>query len=107
MPGTSSTHNGRGPEKVSRADIDKAIKSICRERQSQDKIIISVNEITAELETEFDIDVSPSTVRRKGVHQRGYYEKKYPEICSYNSYGDTRMRGLIVKTQKFLDEVES
>lgn len=100
------TQKGRNA-KVSRAELNQAIKSICRKRDSQEEIIVSVNEITAELEIEQGVDVDPQTVRRKGVGKHGYYDKKYPDICSYNYMGDTRMRGLVVKRQKFLEQVES
>lgn len=100
------TQKGR-TSKLSRTQLDKAIKSICRKRDSQDQVIISVNEITAELEIEYNIDVDPQTVRRKGVGKHGYYDKKYPDICSYNYMGDTRMRGLVVKREKFIEEVET
>jgi transposase len=100
------TQKGR-TSKLSRTQLDEAIKSICRKRDSQDEVIISVNAITAELEIEYDISVNPKTVRRKGVGKEGYYVKKYPDICSYNYMGDTRMRGLVVKREKFIEEVET
>lgn len=73
--------------------------------EDEENIVITVNEVAAVLETDFGIDVDPITVRRRGFHNRGYYERKYADICSYNQMGDTRMRGLIVKPRKFIEEV--
>lgn len=98
------TQKGR-PRDLTRDDLDRAIMSICRKNKSQDEYIISVHELTSELEIEFDIDVDPVTVRRRGVCKSGYYEKKYPEICSYQPIGDTRFRGLVIKPEKFIEEV--
>lgn len=72
-----------------------------------DSIIVAVNEVVATLEIEYDIDVDPVTVRRRGFTNRGYYEKKYADACDYNQMGDNRFRGMLIKPKKFLEEVET
>lgn len=100
------TQEQRGrPKQLTRDEVDEALVSICRQRTDTDQIVVSVNEISSELEVNFDKDVSPVTIRRRGIHRNGYYEKKYPEICSYQPMGDTRFRGLVIKREEFLEEV--
>lgn len=91
--------------KLSFTDVKKAIKVICQENKSQEKILVNVREIQAVLKYEYDISVSSSAIRDKGVTHRGYFEKKYPDIFSYNYTGDTKQRGMIVNPEKFLEEV--
>lgn len=94
---------------LSRNELNQAIAEVCRERKSEDSesIIISQNELAGVLEIEFDNEVAPITIRRRGVCDNGYYVKKYPEICDYSQIGDTRIRGLVVKPERFLEEVVS
>lgn len=93
---------------LTRKQLDKAISIICKDRGlDNDSIIISQNELAAVLEVEMDIEVAPITIRRKGVCDKGYYQKKYPEIFDYSQIGDTRIRGLLVKPKKWLNEVSN
>lgn len=78
----------------------------CRESDSEKVGPIPVGEIQALLKTEKDIEVTDQTIRNKGFRRQGYFEKRWPSICSYNQMGDTRMRGLIVKREEFLEVAE-
>ena len=86
-------------------DVKRAIHTICQENQSQNKILINVREIQGILKYKYDIEVSSSAIRDKGVTHRGYFQKKYPQAFNYNHTGDTKNRGLIVKPEKYLEQV--
>jgi hypothetical protein len=97
----------KGVEKVSYSDIVDVITVIVRESDSQKVGPISNSEVQAYLKIEKGIEVTDQTIRNKGLRKNGYFEKKYPDICSFINYGDTRMRGLVVKKDLWLEEVES
>jgi len=92
--------------KLSLTDIKRALQTICQENQSQNKILVNVREIQGILKYKYDIEVSSSAIRDKGVTHRGYFEKKYPQVFSYNHTGDTKNRGLIVKPKQYLNKVQ-
>ena len=100
---SNTSKNPRG--KLSFDDVKRALHTICQENQSQNKILVNVREIQGILKYKYDIEVSGQAIRNKGVTHRGYFEKKYPEVFEYNHTGDTKNRGLIVKPEKYLEQV--
>lgn len=96
-----------GRSKVSYDDVKNAIKAICKSRESQDKILVQVGDVQTSLKLEYDIEVTGKTIRDYGLRRGGYFEKKYPEACSYNNDTDSKYRGLMVKPEKFIQAVES
>ena len=66
---------------------------------------MKVREIQTYLKIKKDIQVSAETVRNNGLCHKGYFEKKYPDACSFNYKGNTRYIGLVIKPEKFLKSV--
>lgn len=97
----------RGGEKLSYGDVIDVLTIKCRKSDSEKVGPITNAEVQAMLKIEKDIDVSDQTIRNKGLRKHGYFEKRWPEICSFVNFGDTRMRGMIIKKEKWLDEVQS
>lgn len=95
----------KGAVKLSYDDVIDALTVIINQRESQVVGPISNSEIQAILKIEKNIEVSDQTIRNKGVRKNGYFEKKYPEIFSFQNIGDTRLRGMMIKKQKFLEQV--
>lgn len=97
--------NRKSGAKISTSDITEALIDIALENRSKDKRLVKVREIQTWLKIRKNISVSAETVRNNGLCHKGYYEKKYPDSCSYNYQGNTNYRGLIIKPQRFLKEV--
>jgi hypothetical protein len=95
----------KGGEKLSYGDVIDVLTIKCRNSDSEKVGPITNAEVQAMLKIEKDIDVSDQTIRNKGLRKHGYFEKRWPEICSFVNFGDTRMRGMIIKKEKWLDEV--
>jgi hypothetical protein len=93
--------------KVSYDDVTDVIKSISKENLSQDNLLVQIGDIQTYLKLEKDIAVSAKTIRNYGIRNRGYFEKKYPESCTYNTDKNSKHRGLVVNPEKFLDQVEN
>lgn len=87
------------------SDVIDVLVIKCRNEDSEKIGPITVGEIQAMLKIEKDIEVTDQTIRNKGVRKHGYFEKRWPDICSFNNLGDTRLRGLILKREEFLEEV--
>lgn len=99
--------NSGGAEKLSYGDVIDVLVSICEERDSTKVGPISNSEVQAMLKIEKGIEVSDQTIRNKGLRKNGYFEKRWPDIFEFNNFGDTRLRGIMIKKDDFLDEVES
>jgi len=93
--------------KVSYDDVKDVLKVLCTENLSQDKLLIQVGDVQTYLKMEKDIPVSAKTIRNYGFRNRGYFEKKYPESCTYNADRNSKNRGLVLYPEKFLEQVES
>lgn len=93
--------------KLSYDDVKDVITVICKENLSQDDLLIQLGDIQTYLKIEKDVEVITETIREYGIRDRGYFEKKYPEACSYNNDTDSKYRGLMVKPQKFIQAVET
>lgn len=91
--------------KISYDDIRDVLKSKAEAKKSQDKILITVASVKYSLYEEKNIEVSRDTIRANGMCKSGYFEKKYSS-CRYNHRGDPNRRGLLMKPQEFLEEVE-
>lgn len=92
--------------KVSYDDIRDVLKSKCRENSSQEKILVTVASVKADLYIKKEIEVSRDTIRANGMCKSGYFEKKY-RSCKYRHKGDPNQRGLVIEPSKFLEEVEN
>lgn len=92
--------------KLSYDDVKKAIRFICKNNKSNEKVLITTREIQAVLKYKFDITVSSNVIRENGVSHRGYFEKAYSDFVSYNRKGSNQDRGLVVQPEKFLEEVD-
>jgi len=95
----------KGGVKLSYDDVIDALTVIVNETESNVVGPISNSEIQATLKIEKNIEVSDQTIRNKGVRKKGYFEKTWPEIFTFQNIGDTRLRGMMIKKQKFLDQV--
>ena len=87
-------------------DVKEILLLIARENQSKERYLVTVSEIQSTLKIEKEIEATDQTIRNYGITHKGYFEKAYPEACSYNYKGDTRYRGLIIEPEKFIEEVE-
>ena len=96
----------KNAEKLSYSDVVDVLRIKCREEDSQTIGPISVGEIQAMLKIHKDIEVTDQTIRNKGIRKHGYFEKKYPDVCDVNNLGDTRLRGIILKREEFLEVTE-
>lgn len=101
-----SKQKSKGVEKLSYQDVTQVLTNIVNESDSQKVGPISNAEVQAKLKIDLDIEVSDQTIRNKGMRKNGYFEKKYPSACSFVNFGDTRMRGIIIKKQEWLEMVE-
>ena len=99
----TQTHKGGN---LSISDVKDIIRLIAKNNQSQDYVLIKVNQIHSLLKIEKGIEVSPQTIRRKGISHQGYFEKKYSDACTYKYTGDTNKRGLLINPEKMLEELE-
>jgi len=93
--------------KVSYDDVKDVLKVICTENLSQDNLLIQVGDVQTYLKLEKDLEVTTYTIRNYGFRNRGYFEKKYPESCTYNTDRNSQNRGLVLNPEKFLEQVES
>jgi len=93
--------------KLSYDDVKDVLKVLCTENLSQDKLLIQVGDLQTYLKLEKDIEVISDTIREYGFRNRGYFEKKYPESCTYNADRNSKNRGLVLNPEKFLEQVES
>ena len=92
--------------KLSRDELTSVITEILKKRyQEQEKALVTPNEISAYLEIERDKIVHQKTIGRMGVSKDGFYPMNYPEICTYQQYGDNRLRGMIIKKDQWMTEV--
>lgn len=96
----------RSREKLSYGDVKDVIKIICQAKQSQDYVLVKVSQVQTLLKIEKDLEVSRKTIRDKGVSHCGYFEKKYPDACTYKYTGDTNKRGLLVNPELMLEELQ-
>ena len=92
--------------KISQSDITRAIEVICEENESKQFKLITVSELRNVLEYDVGKKVTRQTLRDHGVSKSGYYEKAYPDVFAWNDARNPRKIGLIVRPQKFLDEIE-
>jgi hypothetical protein len=95
----------KGAEKLTYTDIVDVLTIIIEERDAEKVGPISNSEVQAYLKIEKGIEVTDQTIRNKGLRKHGYFEKRWPDICTFVNYGDTRMRGLIVKKDLWMTEV--
>lgn len=95
----------KGGEKLSYGDVIDVLTIKCRKSDSEKVGPVTNAEVQAMLKIEKGIDVTDQTIRNKGLRKHGYFEKRWPEICSFINFGDTRMRGIILKRKEFLQEV--
>lgn len=94
-----------GRRKISRDDITQLLKQKARENQDKEKILITVNSVKADIETDKDIEISNRAVRDKGICNQGYYMKKWPENFDYRQKGDPKKWGLVMKNPtQFLEK---
>lgn len=70
------------------------------------KLLITVNEVSAELKIDHDIEVSRQSIRNWGFSPRGYFPRMYSKSMKYNKKGDTTDRGMVVLAEKFLEKME-
>lgn len=91
--------------RLSYSDVIDVLTIIVKERDSEKVGPISNAEMQAKLKIEKDIEVTDQTIRNYGMRKHGYFEKRWPEICSFVNFGDTRMRGMVIKKKEWLDEV--
>lgn len=97
--------NSRSRQRLGIDDLKDALISIAEKKKSQDKKLVTVREIQTWLKINKSIKVSGATIRNNGFVHQGYFEKKYPGACSYNYKGNTNYRGLVIKPEKFLEEM--
>lgn len=95
-----------GRTNLSYDDVKDIIRLICKNKKSQEYVLIKVNEVQTLLKIKKNKEVSTPTIRSKGISHRGYFEKKYPDACKYKYTGDTNKRGLLVNPEKMLEELE-
>lgn len=95
----------RTREKITYDDVKDIVKIICEANTSQDFVLIKVSEVQTLLKIEKGIDVSRKTIRDRGISHGGYFEKKYPDACTYKYTGDTNKRGLLVDPELMLEEL--
>lgn len=95
---------GNGAE-LSYEDVIDVVTIICRERDSEKVGPISNAELSAYLKIEKDIGVTDQTIRNYGWRKNDYFEKRWPDIFNFVNFGDTRLRGMVVKREEFLEEV--
>lgn len=92
--------------KLKQSDITRAIRFICKNKESQDFYLITTGELRNVVRYEIGKKVTQPTIRNYGVSKSGYYQKKYPDCFAWNDAKNPRKIGLIVKPSKFLDEHE-
>lgn len=97
----------KNAEKLSYSDVIDILTIIVKERDAEKVGPISNAEIQAKLKIEKDIEVSDQTIRNKGLRKHGYFEKRWPDIFNFVNFGDTRLRGILIQKQKFMQEVVS
>lgn len=99
--------NADGRRKISRDDVTQVLKQKARKNKDKEKILITVNSVKSDIETEKDIEISNRAIRDKGICNQGYYMKKWPDYFSYRQSGNPNRWGMIMKNPaEFLDEVE-
>ena len=82
------------------------LQYICKNSDSEKVGPVTVSEIQALLKIRKDIEVSDQTIRNKGFRKHGYFEKRWPDVCTFNHVGDTRLRGMILKGEDFLEATQ-
>lgn len=75
-------------------------------KAEREQITVSTSLITYLLEEWKGINVTRWTVRENGFCKNGKWDMKY-QSANYRSKGDPDRRGLVIKTQEFIEEVES
>jgi len=101
-----STLKNKERVSISIADLKEAILHIAKKNKSKEKKLITVREIQTYFIMEKNKKPSAQTIRNNGFIHGGYFEKAYPRACSYNHKGNTNYRGLIIKPQKIIQELE-
>ena len=96
----------RSREKLSYDDVKDVIKIIAEAKQSQDYTLVKVSQVQTLLKIEKDLEVSRKTIRDKGISHQGYFEKKYPDACTYKYTGDTNKRGLLINPELMLKKLQ-
>ena len=91
---------------ISIDDLKQAILHIAKNNQSKEKKLITVREIQTYFIIEEDKKPSAQTIRNNGFIHQGYFEKAYPNACSYNHEGNTNYRGLVIKPEKMIEQLE-
>ena len=91
---------------ISIDDLKQAILHIAKNNQSKEKKLITIREIQTYFIMEKNKKPSAQTIRNNGFIHQGYFEKAYPDACSYNHQGNTNYRGLVIKPQKMIEQLE-
>lgn len=99
-----NTHEGAG-KKLSTTQVARILVKIAKEKRSEDKILVKTSEVQSMLKIHENIDVSGKTIRNSGFTHKGYFEKMF-DSCEYNVRGNTNYRGMVIKPEEFLQEVE-
>jgi len=98
--------NKDGRTRLTIDDLKDILIHLAHKKKSQDKKLVTIREIQTLLKIKKSITVSDTTIRNNGFVHQGYFEKKYPDSCSYNYKGNTNYRGLIIKPEKFLEKMK-
>ena len=87
-------------------DMKEAILDIAKQNESKEKKLITVREMQTYFLMNKGKAPHSDTIREKGFIHQGYFEKAYPDACSYNHQGNTNYRGLVIKPQKMIEQLE-
>ena len=91
---------------ISIDDLKQAILHIAKNNQSKEKKLITIREIQTYFIMEKNKKPSAQTIRNNGFIHQGYFEKAYPDACNYNHQGNTNYRGLVIKPQKMIEQLQ-
>lgn len=102
MPHTKKKNAG----KLSRSDVLDALKVIVDESDGEKVGPVQIGLVQSVLREEKGIEVHDDTIRNRGFRNNGF-DRNHPEVFDYINFGDTRMRGMVIKREEFYELVES
>lgn len=91
--------------KTSHDQMLQLFKTIVKEKQDSEKILLTANKLNSFYKIELDIDISNPTLRNYGFCPGGYFTTRWPGVFTYNDEGKREHRGMIIDVENFKENI--
>ena len=94
-----------GEAATSYDEIGEILQKKAENQIDKEKVLVTVSSVQSFFKIEKNKNLTKKTIRNYGICIDGYWETKHPGVFEYQKQGDPNYWGLVMKPEKYLQEV--